>query len=159
MLPRLLIFLILFIALHHNSFEHIVSGKGKNQLQNKNSLSIVRTKSASTSVRKRKRIACHREDLIVDFSDLGWDNWIIGPMSYNAYTCKGNCDYPLSHHLNATNHATVQSIVHSISPRRVPKACCVPTKYSPLSLIHNDKGGEVIVKTYKNMVVEACGCR
>lgn len=38
---------------------------------------------------------CKRKSLVVDFSQLGWDDWIISPKSYNAHYCDGSCTFPI----------------------------------------------------------------
>lgn len=109
--------------------------------------------------RKNRREYCRRHPLYVDFADVGWNDWIVAPPGYQAYYCKGECPYPLSDNLNATNHAIVQTLINSINPSSVPKACCVPTEFSSISMLYMDENDKVTLKNYQNMVVEACGCR
>ncbi|VDP12398.1 unnamed protein product [Onchocerca flexuosa] len=61
---------------------------------------------------------CRRRTLYVDFKDLGWQDWVIAPDGYHAYYCDGFCSFPLNNHMNATNHAIVQTLVHLIDPTR-----------------------------------------
>lgn len=109
--------------------------------------------------KKNRRDQCKRRELYVDFSDVGWTDWIVAPPGYNAFYCQGDCPFPLPSHLNATNHAIVQTLVHSTNPSAIPKACCVPTELSPISLLYLDEYGKVILRNYQDMIVEACGCR
>ena len=67
--------------------------------------------------------------------------------------------FPLPDHLNGTNHAIVQTLVNGVNPSTVPKTCCVPTDLSPISMLHLNEYGKVILKNYPNMVAEGCGCR
>ena len=48
--------------------------------------------------------------LYVDFSDVGWNDWIVAPPGYHAFYCHGECPFPLADHLNSTNHAIVQTL-------------------------------------------------
>lgn len=109
--------------------------------------------------RKGRRDYCRRHSLYVDFSDVGWNDWIVAPPGYQAYYCQGECPYPLSDHLNTTNHAIVQTLVNSVNPMGVPKACCVPTELSAISMLYVDEYDKVVLKNYQDMVVEGCGCR
>ncbi|XP_074647992.1 bone morphogenetic protein 2-like [Tubulanus polymorphus] len=109
--------------------------------------------------RKKMKDQCKRHPLAVDFSDVGWDDWIVAPPGYHAYYCHGDCPFPLSDHLNSTNHAIVQNLVNSAYPHVVPKACCVPTELSPISMLYLDEYQKVVLKNYQDMVVEGCGCR
>lgn len=113
------------------------------------------------SVEKHRKIkqACRRHSLYVDFRKVGWDDWIVAPAGYDAYYCKGDCPFPLPDMLNATNHAVVQTLVNSRYPDRVPKACCVPTELSPISMLYMDDDERFVLKNHQNMVVEGCGCR
>jgi len=61
--------------------------------------------------------------------------------------------------MNATNHAIVQSLVHSVRPTAVPEPSCTPTELSPISMLYLDEYGTVVLKNYENMVIEGCGCR
>uniref|UniRef100_T1IN65 TGF-beta family profile domain-containing protein n=1 Tax=Strigamia maritima TaxID=126957 RepID=T1IN65_STRMM len=109
--------------------------------------------------RKGHRDNCRRHSLYVDFSEVGWNDWIVAPPGYQAYYCHGECPFPLAEHLNATNHAIVQTLVHSVKPKAVPRACCVPTELTPISMLYLDEKNLVVLKNYQDMVVEGCGCR
>lgn len=87
-----------------------------------------------------------------------FQDWIIAPDGYDAYYCSGECNFPLNAHMNATNHAIVQTLVHLVSPGKVPKPCCAPTKLSAISVLYFLDESNVILKKYKNMVVKSCGC-
>lgn len=108
---------------------------------------------------KQKAMRCRRWPLYVDFSEVGWNDWIVAPAGYQAYFCQGECPYYLPDNLNSTNHAVVQTLVHSVNPQAVPKPCCVPTELSPISMLYVDNSEKVVIKNYQDMVVEACGCR
>nr|CAG4647964.1 EOG090X07KO [Moina brachiata] len=121
----------------------------------------VRSKRAAEKKHKRKgrRDNCRRHSLYVDFSDVGWNDWIVAPPGYHAYYCHGDCPFPLPDHLNTTNHAIVQTLVHSVNPSAVPRACCVPTELSSISMLYIDEYDKVVLKNYHDMIVDACGCR
>ena len=107
---------------------------------------------------RHRRKGCQKRTLYVSFKDLGWQDWIIAPDGYSAYYCHGECSFPLNTHMNATNHAIVQTLVHLMTPYNVPKPCCAPTKLSGISVLYFDESSNVILKKYKNMVVKSCGC-
>ena len=102
---------------------------------------------------------CRRHKLYVDFQEVGWNDWIVAPSGYHAYYCDGECPFPMADHLNSTNHAIVQTLVNSVNPTAVPRACCVPTELSPISMLYLDESEKVVLKNYKDMVVVGCGCR
>ena len=108
--------------------------------------------------RKRKK-ACARHELYVDFEEIGWSGWIISPKGYNAYHCKGQCPFPLGQNQKPTNHATVQSIVHALKiVKGVETPSCVPNKLYSISLLYFDEDENVILKQYDDMVAASCGC-
>ncbi|KAJ8290550.1 hypothetical protein GJAV_G00014370 [Gymnothorax javanicus] len=115
-------------------------------------------RQARVKQRKKQRANCRRHSLYVDFSDVGWNDWIVAPPGYHAFYCQGECPFPLADHLNSTNHAIVQTLVNSVNTN-IPRACCVPTELSPISLLYLDEYEKVILKNYQDMVVEGCGCR
>jgi len=115
-------------------------------------------KSATQGHRKPKKI-CQRHQLHVEFDDVGFGDWIVAPKGYDMYYCHGECRFPLADHLNASNHAVLQTLVSSVNPLVVPQACCVPTKLGKLSLLYLDDSQKVVLKSYDDMIVEECGCR
>jgi bone morphogenetic protein 9/10 len=103
---------------------------------------------------------CQKTSLRVNFQDIGWDSWIIAPKEYEAYECKGGCFFPLADDVTPTKHAIVQTLVHLKFPTKVGKACCVPTKLSPISILYKDDMGVPTLKYhYEGMSVAECGCR
>ncbi|WKY12654.1 hypothetical protein Q1695_003894 [Nippostrongylus brasiliensis] len=131
---------------------------------------VRRKRAASPSRRDRKKQRkqnhrnatesgiCQKKALYVDFEEIGWQEWILAPKSYEAGQCVGTCPHPLPAYLNATNHAIVQSLVNSLNPQ-VPPPCCVPTETTHLSILFLDIDNKIIIKNYPDMRVEACGCR
>ncbi|CAB1351077.1 unnamed protein product [Coregonus sp. 'balchen'] len=59
-------------------------------------------------------------------------------------------------HVNSGRQACWK--VHLLKPDEVPKACCAPTKLSPISVLFCDDNNNVILKKHHNMVVKTCGC-
>ncbi|XP_028820516.1 growth/differentiation factor 6-B [Denticeps clupeoides] len=108
---------------------------------------------------RKSRSRCSKKPLKVNFRELGWDDWVIAPLDYEAYHCEGMCDFPLRSHLEPTNHAIIQTLMNSMSPSNVPPSCCVPSKLSPISILYIDGGNNVVYKQYEDMAVETCGCR
>ncbi|NXX77863.1 GDF6 factor, partial [Urocolius indicus] len=108
---------------------------------------------------RKSRLRCSKKPLHVNFKELGWDDWIIAPLEYEAHHCEGVCDFPLRSHLEPTNHAIIQTLMNSMDPGSTPPSCCVPTKLTPISILYIDAGNNVVYKQYEDMVVESCGCR
>ncbi|XP_069482259.1 bone morphogenetic protein 3 [Ambystoma mexicanum] len=103
---------------------------------------------------------CARRYLKVDFADIGWNEWIISPKSFDAYYCSGACQFPMPKSLKPSNHATIQSIVRAVGVvPGIPEPCCVPEKMSSLSILFFDENQNVVLKVYPNMTVESCACR
>uniref|UniRef100_A0A8C3KNH0 TGF-beta family profile domain-containing protein n=1 Tax=Calidris pygmaea TaxID=425635 RepID=A0A8C3KNH0_9CHAR len=118
-----------------------------------------RPRAAAEPAAKSQVTACHRRELYVDFRAIGWSGWIIYPSGYNAFYCRGSCLFPLGESLNATNHATVQSIVHTLKlSQDVSTPCCVPDELKSLNLLYFDDKENVVLKNYKDMVATRCGC-
>ncbi|KAL1789914.1 bone morphogenetic protein 10 [Sigmodon hispidus] len=109
--------------------------------------------------RNAKGNFCKRTSLYIDFKEIGWDSWIIAPPGYEAYECRGVCNYPLAEHLTPTKHAIIQALVHLKNSQKASKACCVPTKLDPISILYLDKGVVTYKFKYEGMAVSECGCR
>ncbi|XP_017377579.1 bone morphogenetic protein 10 [Cebus imitator] len=109
--------------------------------------------------RNAKGNYCKRTPLYIDFKEIGWDSWIIAPPGYEAYECRGVCNYPLAEHLTPTKHAIIQALVHLKNSQKASKVCCVPTKLEPISILYLDKGVVTYKFKYEGMAVSECGCR
>ncbi|KAM9739909.1 bone morphogenetic protein 6 isoform 1-T1 [Dama dama] len=136
-------------------------GRRRQQARNRSTPAqdVSRASSASADHNSSElKTACRKHELYVSFQDLGWQDWIIAPKGYAANYCDGECSFPLNAHMNATNHAIVQTLVHLMNPEYVPKPCCAPTKLNAISVLYFDDNSNVILKKYRNMVVRACGC-
>ncbi|XP_052818743.1 bone morphogenetic protein 3-like [Mya arenaria] len=109
---------------------------------------------------EKKDGSCGRKKLVVDFSDIGWGEWIISPKSFKAHYCAGSCTFPLTKKMRPSNHATIQSLVNAVGiDPDVPAPCCVPDKLSSITLLYFDENGNVVLKNYPNMTVQKCACR
>lgn len=116
--------------------------------------------TASRIRRNAKGNHCKKQSLYVEFKDIGWDSWILAPSGYDAYECTGICSFPLTKHVTPTKHAIVQTLININSPQKAARACCVPTKLDPISLLYLDDTGVVTYKyKFEGMVVAECGCR
>ena len=104
---------------------------------------------------------CQLHSYYYDFSLGGWDDWIISPKGFHANLCFGFCPRHMPDHMNSTNNAIIQRLMHDTNPEVFDPPCCVPTEYEPLSLliIEDEETEKVNVKTFEKMVVTSCGCR
>lgn len=65
---------------------------------------------------------CKKRELIVEFSDIGWGDWIISPKSFEAHFCSGSCPFPLtkvnkipSHFFSSFNLAAYRRQIQQIT--------------------------------------------
>uniref|UniRef100_A0A3B4TMF2 Bone morphogenetic protein 6 n=1 Tax=Seriola dumerili TaxID=41447 RepID=A0A3B4TMF2_SERDU len=155
-------FMVAFFRISEVYIRTARSTGGKRRQQNRNRSTQPQEGSMGLGVadynNSDQKTACRRHELYVSFRELGWQDWIIAPEGYAANYCDGECSFPLNAHMNATNHAIVQTLVHLMNPENVPKPCCAPTKLHAISVLYFDDNSNVILKKYKNMVVRACGC-
>ncbi|XP_018422153.1 PREDICTED: nodal homolog [Nanorana parkeri] len=100
---------------------------------------------------------CRRVDMVVDFGEIGWGDWIVYPKKYNAYRCEGACPIPLNETFKPTNHAYMKSVMKLYQPEKVECPACVPVRMSPLSMLYYE-GSEVVLRHHEEMIVEECGC-
>ncbi|KAM6162661.1 growth/differentiation factor 3 [Erethizon dorsatum] len=103
------------------------------------------------------RSLCHRHQLFISFRDLGWHKWVIAPKGFMANYCHGECPLSAAAYLNSSNYAFMQALMQVLDPA-VPPAVCVPTKLSPISMLYQDNGDNVVLRHYEDMVVDECGC-
>ncbi|XP_006002932.1 bone morphogenetic protein 6 [Latimeria chalumnae] len=155
-------FMVAFFKVSEVHFRTTRSASSRRKQQNRNrsthAQEVSRVSNSADYNSSDLKTACRKRELFVSFRELGWQDWIIAPEGYAASYCDGECSFPLNAHMNATNHAIVQTLVHLMNPENVPKPCCAPTKLDAISVLYFDDNSNVILKKYRNMVVEACGC-
>ncbi|KAL6443806.1 hypothetical protein ACFW04_001697 [Cataglyphis niger] len=128
---------------------------------------VMRTDPAAMKRVRRRAIECNdtvkgqccKQRFYVNFSQLGWDDWIIAPAGYYANYCKGDC---------AAGHRTPDTFLnyytHVIEEYRKMdrlagmQPCCAPLKFSPMSLIYYGPDSNIIKRDLPKMVVDECGC-
>ena len=122
-----------------------------------------------TTNRKRRSINCNpgvksfccREKLTVDFADIGLQQHIIEPKSFEAYHCVGKCG---SYSRSATTRVDIiKSVMSRMRLRKKStdqiKFCCTAARSSSQKLIYynNDKT-KIRSRTVAGLVVEECDC-
>lgn len=101
---------------------------------------------------------CRRHTMTISLKALNWQDWVVAPERYTAHYCSGECNFPLLRHMNVTNHAIVQSLVHIIDPYRFPKPCCAPTLFNDMSLLYFLDEEHVTLQKFSDLLVKSCGC-
>ena len=107
---------------------------------------------------KVKKETCRLRPYVLVAKDFGWDEWIIAPNSYDLNFCSGECPKPLGPHFNTTNHAVIQNAVLGINKQLVPQLCCIPTTFKDQTFLVLDGDGNLMLKTFVEMIALGCGC-
>ncbi|GFR93435.1 nodal-like protein [Elysia marginata] len=115
-------------------------------------------KSKSRRYRPARRENCKMYDFYVDFTVIGWGEWIIHPKRFNSKFCFGQCPSPIEAKYHPTNHAMLQTLMRMKLPNIAPAPCCVPTKLKAVSMLYVEFD-EIVVRSHEDMVVDQCGCR
>ncbi|XP_061927741.1 inhibin beta C chain isoform X2 [Apis cerana] len=105
---------------------------------------------------------CCRDELYINFEDIGWSDWILHPNGYHAYFCRGSCSSAASLTISGSLYNNVIRLLskngNTIHRKNEIVPCCSPTQLSPIQLLYVDSNNTITQKTLPNMVVEACGC-
>ncbi|KYM82064.1 Inhibin beta A chain [Atta colombica] len=104
---------------------------------------------------------CCRDELYINFRDIGWSDWILHPTGYHAYFCRGSCSTAASLTISGSQYNNViMKLLTKDGGQQKNKIvpCCSPTQLAPLQLLYIDTNNTITQKTLPNMVVEACGC-
>uniref|UniRef100_A0A3Q2PBM4 Growth differentiation factor 9 n=1 Tax=Fundulus heteroclitus TaxID=8078 RepID=A0A3Q2PBM4_FUNHE len=102
---------------------------------------------------------CALYDFRVRFSQLKLDHWIVFPPKYNPRYCRGICPRTMGFIYGSPVHTMVQNIIYEKLDSSVPRPSCVPSHYSPLSVMIFEEDGSYAYKEFKDMVATRCTCR
>ncbi|KAM4555463.1 growth/differentiatio [Odontesthes bonariensis] len=102
---------------------------------------------------------CSLYDFRVRFSQLKLDHWIVFPPKYNPRYCRGICPRTMGFIYGSPVHTMVQNIINEKLDSSVPRPSCVPSHYSPLSVMISEEDGSLVFKEFKDMVATRCTCR
>lgn len=126
----------------------------------------IKSGTTSNSRRKRSNVCspelysnCCLKPFYVNFTEIGWNTWIIQPPGYYANYCTGSCrmtSTTVYHKVLSTVGLTKEVRGETYDRELIP--CCSPTKMSPLSLLYAFNVGEIRKKVLDNMIVKSCGC-
>ena len=145
-----------------SSFQSALTDKIFNN--HENTMKLTRRRRATfpvqgkTPLRRRTGRDCEKLDFYVDFDEIGWGEWIVYPTRYNAYYCGGKCPHVMDESYTPTNHAVLQGLMRRRNRENAPRACCVPAKLQPITMLYHEHE-EWVIRRHENMVVETCGCR
>ncbi|XP_069779308.1 growth/differentiation factor 15-like [Narcine bancroftii] len=104
---------------------------------------------------RRRQRSCCRKSLRVSFKEIGWNDWIRAPESYNMYNCGGTCP---ANYRPANMHAMIKSAMHQLSGGASPALCCIPAAYESMTLLHYSSEGTLTLTAFEGMIVTNCHC-
>lgn len=102
---------------------------------------------------------CALYDFRVHFSQLKLDHWIVFPPKYNPRYCRGICPRTMGFIYGSPVHTMVQNIIYEKLDSSVPRPSCIPSHYSPLSVMIFEEDGSYVYKEFEDMVATRCTCR
>ncbi|KAM4621869.1 growth/differentiatio [Polymixia lowei] len=102
---------------------------------------------------------CALYDFRVRFSQLKLDHWIVFPPKYNPRYCRGICPRTMGFIYGSPVHTMVQNIIYERLDSSVPRPSCIPSHYSPLSVMIFEEDGSYVYKEFEDMVATRCTCR
>ncbi|XP_047441854.1 growth/differentiation factor 9 [Mugil cephalus] len=102
---------------------------------------------------------CALYDFRVKFSQLKLDHWIVFPPKYNPRYCRGICPMAVGFFYGSPFHTMVQNLIYERLDSSVPRPSCIPSHYSPLSVMIFEEDGSYATKDIENMIATRCTCR
>lgn len=102
---------------------------------------------------------CALYDFRVRFNQLKLDHWIVFPPKYNPRYCRGICPRTMGFIYGSPVHTMVQNIIYEKLDSSVPRPSCIPSHYSPLSVMIFEEDGSYVYKEFEDMIATRCTCR
>jgi hypothetical protein len=106
------------------------------------------------SLDRPNKLCSRRKSLYINFGNLGMAN-IIAPEGYEAYYCAGICPV----FSGESVYSFLRNRQRLVGGKKIPAACCVPTKLESLNILYLADAKSVEFKRFEGMVVSSCGCR
>lgn len=91
----------------------------------------------------------------VNFTEIGWNDWILQPRGYEANFCAGSCLNPTTD-ARSKVIADVQNSGISTDPAVLP--CCFPKHKSSVTLLYTPQPGKVQLVELRDMRIDECEC-
>lgn len=143
-----------------------ISNRSRGQIDEKPFL-VIRSETPDGFSRKKRSnscgessTSCCKENFFLNFSEIGWDNWILHPDGYQANFCRGRCFNDLSN-TRFYHSAVLLSYIRDnkdIAEEIGLNMCCTPSVMAPVTIIYRNEEGLIYHKSIDNMKVEACDC-
>lgn len=119
-------------------------------------------RSKRNAVCEPKSPECCKYPLYVNFTDIGWNDWVLAPEGYWANFCKGSCYDDMTS--NSSHYSSILQLVRSktlLSPsqKKDLSPCCSPKKLKPITMLYSIAGGNIMNDVLPTMIVESCGCK
>ncbi|XP_038057313.1 inhibin beta B chain-like [Patiria miniata] len=100
--------------------------------------------------------SCCMKTFVADFVEIGWDSWILTPLSFNARYCSGECGVSSRHFLK--DHAEMIALLMEHDQAEPDMSlCCVANEISGLAVLYFGDSDSVHQR-FIDVVVENCGC-
>lgn len=97
--------------------------------------------------------SCCLDDRIVTIKELGWEDWIISPKSFNRRKCHGECR---KSHTGRNDHSSIMKLLATRNNNRL-KRCCTPQRFEPLYILYR-KEHRIVKQAIPNLIIAECGC-
>ncbi|XP_061420140.1 inhibin beta B chain-like [Lethenteron reissneri] len=106
---------------------------------------------------------CCLQRFYVEFRKINWGDWIIQPAGFQSNYCQGECR--AAQVLNGTISASsLRSVIinqynlRGLGSVAAKTTCCVPVRFSSVSMLYYDDKNNIMKKDVPDMVAEECGC-
>ncbi len=103
--------------------------------------------------------SCCLNRFYMNFTEIGWDDWILQPKGYDANYCAGSCLY--SGNVIQLHSRLLHTIAYSKRQNDQDYAsllpCCSPKRLSALRIIYS-VDGDIRTKKVADMKALECGC-
>ncbi len=102
---------------------------------------------------------CCKQAFFVNFTEIGWNDWILQPQGYFANYCSGECVHASIGVYNSVAGQVAKT--KELKGEKFEKElipCCAPSRMNPISLLYVVADGQVRKRNLLNMIVESCGC-
>jgi hypothetical protein len=119
---------------------------------------LVREREWRERQKRQVSSSCDVIPFNITFREIGMEDWIEAPLSFEAGFCSGTCKGVRSYYEFLMTQVFLHNQTMEEQYGRCWETCCKPREYEYLTILHAENDNTFALRNMTNMVVKSCAC-